>query len=290
MAAPLLARHPCSARHGGAIRAREQTVPGLHPSVRSQIRWLRCDSKSTTRAAAISFESDAEVREPSSNGTPSEEIPFQIPHQLLQAPMFQPGTIAVHGGEREGRPRVSDSLTTPIVQTSTYTFRNTTELLAYQEGTYGSYEYGRYGNPTSRTCEEKIRSLEEAEDCLVSTSGMNSATTLLLALVPAGGHIVTTTDCYRRTRQFIQTLLPKMGITATGKCNLIYCRLAWVHNRNGMPLDSIFVTGCGFPVYPELLLGSVGVAWDLILVGGCVLRRAIVLPKQAFMEILLESV
>ncbi len=44
---------------------------------------------------------------------------------------------------------------------------------------------------------------------------MNSATTMLLALVPAGGHIVTTTDCYRRTRQFIQTLLPKMGITHT---------------------------------------------------------------------------
>jgi hypothetical protein len=32
-------------------------------------------------------------------------------------------TLAVHGGEREGRPRVSDSLTTPLVQTSTYTFK-----------------------------------------------------------------------------------------------------------------------------------------------------------------------
>ena len=44
---------------------------------------------------------------------------------------------------------------------------------------------------------------------------MNATTTMLLALVPAGGHIVTTTDCYRRTRQFIQTVLPKMGIGAT---------------------------------------------------------------------------
>lgn len=35
----------------------------------------------------------------------------------------------------------------------------------------------------------------------VSACGMASATTMLLALVPAGGHIVTTTDCYRRTRQ-----------------------------------------------------------------------------------------
>lgn len=65
-------------------------------------------------------------------------------------------------GERIGRPRVSDSLTTPIVCTSTYTFVDTEELIAYQEGRYGSYEYGRYGNPTSRVAEEKIAQLEGA--------------------------------------------------------------------------------------------------------------------------------
>ena len=43
------------------------------------------------------------------------------------------------------------------MQTSTYTFRDTEELIAYQEGRYGSYEYGRYGNPTTRAVEEKIR-------------------------------------------------------------------------------------------------------------------------------------
>lgn len=125
------------------------------------------------------------------------------------------GTIAVHGGERGGRPRVSDSLTTPIVQTSTYTFQDTAQLIAYQEGRYGSYEYGRYGNPTVRAAEEKLRALDGGQECLISASGMNAMTTLLLALMPAGGHCVTTTDCYRRTRQFIQTVLPKMGITST---------------------------------------------------------------------------
>jgi len=124
-------------------------------------------------------------------------------------------TTSVHGGERGGRPRVSDSLTTPIVQTATYTFKDSEELIAYQEGRYGSFEYGRYGNPTARVVEEKLRLLEGAEDCLLSASGMCAATTMLLALVPVGGHIVTTTDCYRRTRQFIQTVLPKMGISAT---------------------------------------------------------------------------
>lgn len=128
---------------------------------------------------------------------------------------YSAGLLAVHGGELSGRPKVSDSLTTPIVQTATYTFKNTQELIDYQEGRYGSYEYGRYGNPTVKALEDKIKAMELAEDCLVSSSGMNAATTMLLALVPKGGHIVTTTDCYRRTRQFIQTFLPKMGITAT---------------------------------------------------------------------------
>jgi cystathionine gamma-synthase len=36
-----------------------------------------------------------------------------------------------------------------------------------------------------------------------------------MALVPAGGHLITTTDCYRKTRIFIETVLPKMGITTS---------------------------------------------------------------------------
>jgi cystathionine gamma-synthase len=123
-----------------------------------------------------------------------------------------PSTRAVHGGERGGRPRVSDSLTTPIVQTATFWFRDTQELIDYQEGRYASFEYGRYGNPTVRALEQKLAELEGGADCLVSASGMNSITTLLLALVPQAGHVVTTHDCYRRTRQFMRTLMPKLGV------------------------------------------------------------------------------
>jgi cystathionine gamma-synthase len=124
-------------------------------------------------------------------------------------------TKAVHAGERGAKPRVSDSITTPIVQSATYWFRDTQEVIAYQEGRHPSFEYGRYGNPTTRALEEKLCELEGGEDCVVSASGMNSVTTLLLALLPRDGHLVTTHDCYRRTRQFIQTLLPKLGIRTT---------------------------------------------------------------------------
>jgi len=159
---------------------------------------------------------EAELAPAVSNGHQSS--PQSSTHENhYEPPVLAPSTMAVHGGENSGRVRqgIADSLTTPIVQTSTYTFRDTAELIAFQEGRHSSYEYGRYGNPTSRVVEEKIMAMEGAEDCLLSSSGMCSATTMLLALVPAGGHIVTTTDCYRRTRQFIQTVLPKMGISCT---------------------------------------------------------------------------
>mmetsp|Transcript_49819 Transcript_49819/g.100046 ORF Transcript_49819/g.100046 Transcript_49819/m.100046 type:complete len:634 (+) Transcript_49819:178-2079(+) len=128
-------------------------------------------------------------------------------------------TKAVHGGERQKggiKARATlDALTTPIVQSATFTFRNTAEIVAYNEGTYESFEYGRYGNPTVRALEEKIMTLEGAEDALVSASGMNAVTTMLLALVDQNGHVVATTDCYRRTRQFVTTVLPKMGVRLT---------------------------------------------------------------------------
>lgn len=128
-------------------------------------------------------------------------------------------TLSVHAGERVRGGRKTkamlDAIQTPIVQSATFTFRSTQDCIDYNRGMYDSFEYGRYGNPTTRAVEEKIMALDHAEDCLLSASGMNAVTTMLLALVPQGGHVVTTTDCYRRTRQFVNTMLPKMGIGCT---------------------------------------------------------------------------
>jgi hypothetical protein len=55
-------------------------------------------------------------------------------------------------------------------------------------------------------------------------SGMCASIVLLMALVPAGGHLITTTDCYRKTRIFIETVLPKMGITVYDFTDL----LVWI--------------------------------------------------------------
>jgi cystathionine gamma-synthase len=122
-------------------------------------------------------------------------------------------TRAVHGGER--RERESDALTTPIHQTSTFWFKNTEELREYAEGRRIRDEYGRYSNPTWRAVERKICELEGAEQAVLFASGMCAVTTAFLAMIPRGGHIVVTSDCYRRTRQFIGQYLSKLDVEAT---------------------------------------------------------------------------
>ena len=122
-------------------------------------------------------------------------------------------TRSVHGGERDRRE--SDALTTPIYQTSTYTFVDSAQVRAYQEGRLRRDEYGRYGNPTWRAVERKLVELEGGEDAVLFASGMCAATTTFLAMLPQGSHLVVTSDCYRRTRQFIRQYLTKMGVETT---------------------------------------------------------------------------
>jgi cystathionine gamma-synthase len=122
-------------------------------------------------------------------------------------------TRAVHGGERDHRD--TDAVTTPIYQTSTFWFPNSDDLKAYNEGRLKRDEYGRYGNPTWRAVERKVCDLEGAEEAVLFASGMCAATTLFFAKVPQNGHLVVTSDCYRRTRQFIQQYLVKLGVECT---------------------------------------------------------------------------
>ncbi|MGQ0507815.1 MAG: trans-sulfuration enzyme family protein [Myxococcaceae bacterium] len=122
-------------------------------------------------------------------------------------------TLCVHAGEP--RQKAHDSLTTPIVFSSTYSFANTAELCDYFEGKKDREEYGRYGNPTVRAAEEKIAALETADDCALFASGMAAVTTTLLAMLRSGDHVVMTSDCYRRTRQFVGTVLGRYGVTST---------------------------------------------------------------------------
>ncbi len=123
------------------------------------------------------------------------------------------GTRAVHGGE--ARVKAGHGVTVPIVQTATYAFRDTRELCDYMEGHVERPEYGRYGNPTQAAAEHKLAELDGGESALLFSSGMAAVTTTMLALLSQGQHVVLTSDCYRRTRQFCRAVLSRFGVEFT---------------------------------------------------------------------------
>ncbi|RMG94177.1 MAG: aminotransferase class I/II-fold pyridoxal phosphate-dependent enzyme [Chloroflexi bacterium] len=133
---------------------------------------------------------------------------------------FSPATQAVHGRIEHRKPNMNHALTTPLVQTATYTFANTADLCAFMEakmwgGVADRGEYGRYGNPTVRAVEKRIATLENGDDALLFPTGMTAVTNVLLSILPTGSHVIFTDDCYRKTRQFCQTFLQRLGIEST---------------------------------------------------------------------------
>ena len=124
-------------------------------------------------------------------------------------------TKAVHGGA--ARDKGFHAMTTPIVQSATYTFADTATLIEFLDakiygGELDREEYARYGNPSVWSLEARIAELEGAQDAVMYPSGMSAATSLFLTVLRPGTHIIMTDDCYRRTRQFCQTTLKKFGI------------------------------------------------------------------------------
>jgi cystathionine gamma-synthase len=122
-------------------------------------------------------------------------------------------TTVVHAGEI--RTNEYGAITTPIVQSSTFIFRNAGEIRKLKAGAKDRYEYGRYGHPTQAAAEAKLAALEGAEDAVLFSSGMSAITTTLFAMLCTGDHVIITDDAYKKTLDFCKACLPRFGIAAT---------------------------------------------------------------------------
>ena len=122
-------------------------------------------------------------------------------------------TDCIHAGEDRNKPH--DSITTPIIQSSTFVFKNSEEIRQFTQEKHFRYEYGRYGNPTQGAAEKKLAKLEGAESAVLFASGMSAIINTLLAILKAGDHMVITDDAYNKTLDFCKYWLPKWGIDVT---------------------------------------------------------------------------
>ena len=104
------------------------------------------------------------------------------------------------------------AVTAAVVPAVAYAFPDADSAAACVAGERGGTYYGRYGNPTIETLEQKIAALENGEAALGVSSGMAAISGALLAFLQQGDHVVCTRDVYGGSYKFLTTMAPRYGI------------------------------------------------------------------------------
>ena len=77
------------------------------------------------------------------------------------------------------------------------------------------YTYGRYGNPTVSSFEQRLAALEGTEAAIGTASGMSAILMMCLALLKTGDHILCSRSMFGSTIRLIGTDLARFGVSST---------------------------------------------------------------------------
>lgn len=114
-------------------------------------------------------------------------------------------TLAIHGG-REVDP-TTGAILTPIVQSTTF--------VQERVGQHKGHTYSRASNPTVAALERALGALEKCLPAVAFGTGMGAITTLLLATLRAGDHVVVGDCVYGGTVRLLRVVLAPLGVTAS---------------------------------------------------------------------------
>lgn len=122
---------------------------------------------------------------------------------------YQPATLAIRDGyQRTHENEHSEAL----FLTSSYVFDNA-EMAAqcFSQEAEGNV-YSRYTNPTVRSFEQRLATLEEGEQCVATASGMAAVLSVIMALLKAGDHIICSRDVFGSTKVMMDKFIAKFGV------------------------------------------------------------------------------
>ncbi len=125
---------------------------------------------------------------------------------------FEIATRAVRAGQQR---TAEGEHSEAIFPTSSYVFASAAQAAARFSGDQAGNIYSRFTNPTVRTFEERLASMEGAERCVATASGMAAILATCAALLKAGDHIVSSRSIFGTTTVLFSTYLARLGIETT---------------------------------------------------------------------------
>lgn len=97
----------------------------------------------------------------------------------------------------------------PVYHASTILFPTLADWMAYKNT---RIRYGRSGTPTSFALEDAFMELEGGTGALSTPSGLSAVSTVLLACLKAGDHLLMTDSAYGPTRRLCEKMLKRFGV------------------------------------------------------------------------------
>jgi len=122
-------------------------------------------------------------------------------------------TECIHAGQHPDK--LYGGVSVPIFQSSTFAFENAAQGAARFSGQDSGYKYTRLGNPTTAGLEECVAELEGGGLGLATASGMAAVSTVFMAFLGQGIHMVATDSVYGPTRTLAENELSRFGVEST---------------------------------------------------------------------------
>jgi methionine-gamma-lyase len=107
------------------------------------------------------------------------------------------------------------SATVPIYQTSTFAFDSAQTGADRFAGTAEGYIYTRLGNPTIGALERCVAELENGWGGIATSSGMGAVSTVYMAFLGQGAHVVGTSSVYGPSRVLLERHFTRFGVEST---------------------------------------------------------------------------
>ena len=104
------------------------------------------------------------------------------------------------------------SATVPIYQTSTFAFNSAEHGAECFAGESDGYIYTRIGNPTISALEKQIAGLENGFGAIAVSSGMAAVTTIYMAVLGQGAHMISSAAVYGPSRVVMEQHFSRFGV------------------------------------------------------------------------------
>lgn len=122
---------------------------------------------------------------------------------------YHPETLAIRGGRESSEYREHSQA---LHLTSSFCYESAEQAAAMFMGEIEGYTYSRFTNPTVSAFQQRLALMEGGERAIATATGMAAIQAIMMSLLKAGDHIVSSQSLFGSTTNLFAGLLAKFGV------------------------------------------------------------------------------